>query len=427
MRASLLSGSVSIALCVLGLPALARAQDLPIVSVLGLSTEEADDAETAENLTSVLRRAVEETRTVRASGREATLAQMSLAFGCEDPPDTTCLQQIGQELQSKLLVYGQIARTRRGADYAYGVTVRIFDVEAGRELRSNQVQLPRTAHDFEDLRDPARRMMAALLAGDAGSLEITSEAEGGVVRVDGDVAGEIGDGSLRIASLTPGEHRIEIEAEGFEPYETTAVVHPGETATVRARLVATRETLPPGEQTHHGHGVRPLQWVGAGALVVGAILSALAIAWAADVQSTNDSAAWTEARYRFRSFDPGADSVCDANLSGADASGNAARFDGIFQEGELGTDGDGHALEPNAGVYSGDSGDVLDSDAVSSTCTHRWGQWVLGGLGIASAVVGTYLVFGAAGSHRDEADTASGARLVPLLDRQAGLGLHLDW
>lgn len=406
------------------LPSVAAAQDdLPIVTVLGLGTEEGEDAIVAENLTAVLRRAVEETRTVRASQREATLAQMSLAFGCEDPPDATCLQQIGQEMQSKLIIYGQLGRVRRGSDHAFRVTVTLFDVEAGRELRTENAQLPRTSHDFEELREPARRLVAGLLASEKGAIEILTDADGSIVRVDGELAGEVGEGRLNVTDLVVGQHRVSIEAEGFEPYETTVTVRADETTRLRARLVPLGggEDHRPPPRRRGGFGA--LQWVGIGALVAGAVLGAVAIAWAADIQGTNGTAAWNEVRYRFQVWDDKADEVCDADLSRGPPAGQDGVFDGNYEPGEV---GDGKMPQGNS--YGGESGAELTPDDVSSLCTHSWGQWVLGGLGLASAVVGTYLVFGTSTARSEQTEHASGLQLFPVVGRdQTGFGLSLTW
>ncbi|MBI2896610.1 MAG: PEGA domain-containing protein [Deltaproteobacteria bacterium] len=408
----------------IGLPSVAAAQDdLPVVTVLGLTTDEGDDALVAENLTAVLRRAVEETRSVRASGREATLAQMSLAFGCEDPPDSTCLQQIGQEMQSKLLVLGQLARVRRGSDFAFRVTVTLFDVEAGRELRSQNAQLPRTAHDFEDLRDPARRLIAGLFATEKGGIEILTDSDGAIVRVDGELAGEVGEGRLSVTDVDVGQHRVSIEAEGHEPYETTVTVRAGETARLRARLVPLGgggdDRRPPPRR---GGGIGALQWVGIGALVAGAVLGAVAIAWAAEIQATNGTQEWTEVRYRFTQWGK-KDEVCDADFSGTPKSGGENSFDGYPDADDLEP-----GFEPAGGSYSGEDGDTLSTGDVESLCMKSWGQWVLGGLGLASAVVGTYLVFGTSAPRSEESERASGLQLFPIVGRDhTGFGLNLAW
>lgn len=447
MRALAWAARVSGALAVVAVAVPAAAQDLPATTVLGMATEGADDTLVAENLTAVLRRAVEENRTVRHTGREATLAQMSLAFGCEDQRDATCLQQIGQELQSRYLLSGSVLRTTRGGDWAFRVEAWLFDVQAGRELRTASAQFGRSRSDIDDLRDVARDLVGRLLAGESGGLEILADEEGAEVSVDGELAGEITEGRLVVPDLEVGEHRVEVRAEGFEPFETTATVRAGATARVRARLTAVGDDGPTPTPRRRG-GVGALQWIGIGSLVAGAVMGVIAIAMAADVNATDSSASWIEYRHRVSVFAPEATSACDA----ADSIPTGAVFNGTFDRlpaggWELGEDAEGHTRVPqgtspsidldsitptNPLAYQGTDGPTLTKDMIDTVCSERTTQWILGGVAVAAGVVGTYLVFGtSSGSSSEDEDADPEAvrlQLSPVLSReQRGLGLRLTF
>jgi hypothetical protein len=424
----------------------AAAQELPATTVLGMATEGADDSLVAENLTAVLRRAVEENRTVRHTGREATLAQMSLAFGCEDQREASCLMQIGQELQSRYLLSGSVQRTTRGGDWAFRVEAWVFDVQAGRELRTASAQFGRSRSDIDDLRDVARELVGRLLAGESGSLEILAEEDGAEVSVDGELAGEITDGGLLVRDLETGEHRIEVRAEGFDLFETTATVSAGSTARVRVRLVAVAGDGTPSPGRRRG-GIGPLQWIGIGSLVAGAAMGVIAIAMAADVNATDSSAEWIEYRHRVRLIDPLATSACDAadSIEGREFDGEFGLYD--FPEGpdwELGRDGEGKIWLPRGTdqnvdlttaqvFYQGTrTGTPLNQDMIETVCAERTQQWILGGLAVAAGVVGTYLVFGTSAASSDEVEDTDPEsvrlQLSPVLTReQRGLGLQLTF
>ena len=453
MRALAWAGRAVLGSAVLLCAVPAGAQDRPTTTVLGLTTEGPDDTLVAENLTAVLRRAVDEERSVRHTGRESTLAQMSLAFGCEDQRATACLQQIGQELQSERLISGSITRTTRGGDWAFRVEVWMFDVEAGHEMSSASAQFGRSRSDIDDLRDLARTLVGRLLGGGTGSLEIRSEADGARVHLDGERAGEVTGGRLVIEDVETGEHHVEIDADGYEPYETAVTVQPGETARVRARLVETGGGGEPPGGRHRG-GIGALQWVGIGTLLAGAIMGVVAIAWAVDVSDANNSAAWNEYRHRFPSLSNNqATAACDATFDKAVRDNANVYFDGLLAiDGQELTDpvtgatmvpqglGDDITLsrvhqQPPLAYPGSTSYGTIRFDDVDSICMHRTGQWVLGGLAVAAGVVGTYLVFGTGHDQSVTSEETDGAddeearvQLLPILSsEQRGLGLRLTF
>lgn len=79
-------------------------------------------------------------------------------------------------------------------------------------------------------------------------LQITAAQGGGVVKLDGELAGEIPDKpphTLRLHAL-PGEHRVEVTTQGFEPFEQAFTIEPNqplEPIDVSTRPVPTQGTL----------------------------------------------------------------------------------------------------------------------------------------------------------------------------------------
>lgn len=76
--------------------------------------------------------------------------------------------------------------------------------------------------------------MALLIAGGAlGKISVTSEPSGAIVLIDGSRAGE---SPLHGYSLPAGSHKIRIEKEGRQPYETSVDINEGELKSVDAHL-----------------------------------------------------------------------------------------------------------------------------------------------------------------------------------------------
>lgn len=80
-------------------------------------------------------------------------------------------------------------------------------------------------------REPARSAARA----ETGSLEVTADAEGAAVLLDGR---RLGPAPQRVDGLAAGSHRLRVEKDGFPPYELEVQVIPGQLARVGARLAA---------------------------------------------------------------------------------------------------------------------------------------------------------------------------------------------
>jgi len=73
-------------------------------------------------------------------------------------------------------------------------------------------------------------------ASDFGTLALRVQPGDANVLVDGERWGISGPDERLLVQLSAGEHRVEIRKDGFEPFTSTVVVRPGETATVNVSL-----------------------------------------------------------------------------------------------------------------------------------------------------------------------------------------------
>ncbi len=79
-----------------------------------------------------------------------------------------------------------------------------------------------------------------------GTLALTSTPQGAAIAVDGDDTGAVTPAEL---PLPPGEHRIALSLEGYEPATSTAIILPGGRAETSAELVSLPEPEPIVEPT----------------------------------------------------------------------------------------------------------------------------------------------------------------------------------
>ncbi|MEM9188812.1 MAG: PEGA domain-containing protein [Myxococcota bacterium] len=215
-----------------GLPDVAAAE----VAVLGLQSVEGDD-EFAANMTGALRYAVAEFNGWDVNEREMSLAQMMLLSGC-DSPDDACLAQIASTMQVEQVVYGTVRRSGGGPNFRFQLEVKVFDAAAGEVTQQAEDSLSSRLTDIDDLREPAERL-ARSLSGQTdpmGTIRITANAPGAQIRLNGDPMGAL-TGDEFVTEAPPGNHRLEIIADGYETFRQTVRVEAGASAVVEATLI----------------------------------------------------------------------------------------------------------------------------------------------------------------------------------------------
>jgi hypothetical protein len=195
------------------------------VDVLGIHPVDGD-AEIARDLTGAIKHAASQHRPWTVNEREISLAQMTLAHGC-DEPNADCLTRIAQTLQSELLIYGSLARSA-AAPSDLTIELHLFSASQGAIVRSVTDRIPRARSDVDDLREPVRRYIAQL-AGVSGPtvLRIRANVPDAPVSVDGRAVGTTDAQGDLTTEVTPGAHSVEVVAEGYEPHRGTVTARAG--------------------------------------------------------------------------------------------------------------------------------------------------------------------------------------------------------
>jgi TolB-like protein len=278
------------------------------VLVLGIRSLEGDDDFT-RNLTGALRHAANQIDGWTVSDREVTLAQMALAHGCPDP-DAVCLANIAEALEADLVVYGDVRRTSARDRFDFSLNLHVFNRALQQIEHSVAETVPGVRRDIDDLREPARRYVAALSgAPRAGTLSVSVNVPGAEIFVDGVSTGSAdSEGHLVVSDVAAGTRNVRVVADGHQSFRSSVTVEAYGEATFEAELASTGA----------GGGVDPLLVAGLGVLAVGAAAAALWIYAMATIQFDIGANAdnspiipqrWGSARAQY----PGATDFCEAH------------------------------------------------------------------------------------------------------------------
>jgi hypothetical protein len=219
------------------------------------------------------------------SQRDVSLAQMSLAHGCEEP-DARCMADIAGTLEVDRLIYGTVLKTGDEVQLA----LFNFDAVTGQVESS----LEQKVHAAE-LADPASEAtlytLVRRLAGEkvAGMLRVSSDTPGAKVLLDGRPAGTLDlRGELLMAEVAAGAHSLVVES-GSARKEQTVTIEEGVTASTRITLrqagaprrVANdgggADEAPPGEESQGRPWRRILGWTTVG--LAGGLAAATVVTW----------------------------------------------------------------------------------------------------------------------------------------------------
>jgi hypothetical protein len=370
--------------------------------VLGIRSVEGDD-DVAHDVTQALRAAASKITGWEVSAREVSMTQMTLANGCEEI-DAACLSQIAKSLEVSRIVYGSVRRTSAQAEYSYELTVSVFDAEKGSITRTLNETIPRDQTSFQAMGERSERLIKRLsTAGHEGAILVAANVADADVRLDGEPVGRTSSDGLRLDGVSPGEHKVEIIANGYAPHLTRVTVETGGEVSVHAELTAV-EAAPPQPATRaaspsDGGGVAWLGWtlIGVGAAsAVGAGISA------GIVGGVSDDALFKDYKMRIATYNENvgpADEVSDACV-----------------EAERG--------QPH-GLSRGEIAEVADLCLRADTFEVL--QWVFLGTAVAAGVGGTVILLTADG---DDGDAARGSgpdfALRPIFDgRTASMSARL--
>jgi hypothetical protein len=224
-------------LCCLLLAFPARVFAEASVVVLGIRSVEGDD-DVANDLTEQLRGAARGVEGWSVSSTAVSVAQMSLAHGCEEL-DAACLTEIAQGLQADRLIYGVVRRTSARDDFDYVVTLNLFDTGTREIARTVTDTIPRSQVDFQSLSSHADRLVSRLASTATGSaIEIRANVTDADVQINGQHVGTTHEGGLRLQGLRPGQYRIEIRKPGYAPHVSTVTMVEGADTSISAVLAA---------------------------------------------------------------------------------------------------------------------------------------------------------------------------------------------
>jgi PEGA domain len=176
-----------------------------------------------------------------APGGDQELNEIKLRRDCQSEAPA-CMAAIGTDLGADLLMYGKIEKTTQPGASVYKVAVKLLRV-ARRQLAGSTVDVMPIA-DITGV-GAARRAKViynkVVGAPVLGRLALRANVDRGVVFVDDEPKGTLGDGSVMIEGIAEGRHTLAIEARGYQRYETTVEVKPGEDPTTHhATLLPTR-------------------------------------------------------------------------------------------------------------------------------------------------------------------------------------------
>lgn len=257
-----------LACCALSIASPAFAETTAVI--LGVRSVEGDD-DVAHDITQALRVAAASKSGWSLSESEVSMAQMMLANGCEEV-DAACLSQIAKGLAVARLVYGTVRRNSAQAEYDYDLTVSLFDAERSTIARTLNQTIPRAQAGFRSMGDRAEHIILQLSSvGREGVIVVAANVPAAAVRLDDEPVGETSEGLLRLEGVSPGEHRVEIQASGYAPHTTRVTLAPGGEASVQAELAAVATEAPAGRvDTGAPSGGGDLEWLGWTLVGVGA-------------------------------------------------------------------------------------------------------------------------------------------------------------
>jgi hypothetical protein len=221
--------------CAIAIVASSARADSAAVTVLGVRSLDGDD-QLERRISQALRGSVRGIDGYRVSDREVSLAQMSLAHGCEevDPP---CLKDIAATLAADRLVYGNLVRS--------GDKIRIslfnFDARSGQiDGSAERTTLASLLVEpgLSELTSDLAQRIAGKRSNAVGVLRITGNRPGAEVSLDGQPAGTLDErGELVLNDVREGPHTLlVVTSDGRDRRELSVDVRRDTTTNLRALL-----------------------------------------------------------------------------------------------------------------------------------------------------------------------------------------------
>ncbi len=260
-------------------------------TVLGLLSDEADST-FAEEFSGYLREAVDAREDLGHTGKDQTLEQVAMAFGCLDSLDPMCLQEIGEGLETTLLIHGKVEASFQD----FEVNVTLFDVVEGKVVKSTTSTIAGDKQGSIYLQEASDRIIAELLDEEPSTtIIVQSNKPGATILLDGEEVGKTGSEPVWLRDVEPGDHELSVEKDGYETFVKEFDIDKGERLDIDAPLYKA------GEKHPKGGGVSPVKgpkvgpdkskvmlWSGVGVGVLGLGLVGAGVGMTAMVSSAND-------------------------------------------------------------------------------------------------------------------------------------------
>lgn len=403
------AGLIALATVVSVVPSTAEAQGASVY-VLGLRSIEGDD-EFARELSGVIRVAAGSIPGWEVAPDEVTLSQMTMMHAC-DEPNRECMSNIATELGAAKIIYGTIGRSGEG----YGLTLYLYDHASTSIVDQLTDTIPSSEIGMEVLRPRAQRYTAQL-GGQArfGSLRLEVGEPSATVRVDDNAVGVTdAAGIILVEDLTEGNHEVEVDAEGFDSFQTTVSIEADDQTEVRVNLNA------PGA----GGGAN-LGWIPGAVVIAGGVISfAMGIrsglkvqGWESEINDVRESG--------FTPVQITGFATCLNGPAGDALDGGA---ESVTCGSETFTRAQSLVLSGSGDVCGGGQGDERwQDDTCSDHNRHAILQYVLYGIGAVGIGVGTFLLLRSLGDGGEDESTVDLSISPWMAGRDGGVDMTLTW
>ncbi|MFO0551514.1 MAG: PEGA domain-containing protein [Polyangiaceae bacterium] len=189
-----------------------------------LTIQTLDAFDQAEALSAALRRIVEEAPgwSYQVLDQEYALLVLTASLACDDKPDAACEEKIAEEIHVDRYIWGTMEKD--GSEVVG--ELHLWTRGQGSKMAKFRYSDNLTTSADETLLEIARQKFAEIGGGPPESkLTIQAGKVSGKVFLDGKEAGELKDGVASL-SVTPGPHKIRIEAPGYQTMEGSVEIRP---------------------------------------------------------------------------------------------------------------------------------------------------------------------------------------------------------
>lgn len=195
------------------------------VAVLGISTEGTQE-DIASEWTQAIKEAAQTFPDWNIKPTNAGISQLTLAYGC-DTPNAECLREIASGLGVDVVVFGELKEQG-----SLSIELTLY---ADGSLRPTVRASIATAAAASDQKNISHGLLSELRGErletrsehtSSSSQELIVEGiPGARVFIDGEARGRCDESGELRTTLTPGEHRLRVEADGYESFEQS--IHEG--------------------------------------------------------------------------------------------------------------------------------------------------------------------------------------------------------